>query len=427
MVKFLERTYSLNLKFSKINNIIMKKILLSFIALSFFLPFSAFAQENNVTLYFFWWDGCPHCEKEKQFFPSLQEKYGDKLVIQQFEIWKEAENRKLFQDVVKQLDSPVNSIPVTFIGTKPIIGYSDDSITGRQIDEAIENCLQSSCADLVAPILASRQYATKNKSAETVVIKDDFSNNTTEINIPFYWIIQLKSLSLPLITIILWALDWFNPCAMWILIFLISMLIGMADRRKMWIIWFTFIFVSALSYFLFMTAWLQVMLFLWFITLIRAGIGVFAILGWSWNLYSYWISRKDSGCTIVSNSKRKKISEQIKSIIYEKNLLLAIGWVIILSFSVNLIELLCSAGLPVIFTQMLALNDLNTLQHYAYILLYIFFFMLDDIIVFTVSMLTLQAFGITTKYTKYSHLIGWILMLIIWLLLLFRPELLMFG
>lgn len=98
-----------------------------------------------------------------------------------------------------------------------------------------------------------------------------------------------------------------------------------------------------------------------------------------------------------------------------------------LAFSVNLIELLCSAGLPVIFTQMLAMNDLTTVQHYLYILLYIFFFMLDDLLVFIISMVTLEAFGITTKYTKYSHLIGGILMLVIGLLLIFRPEALMFG
>jgi len=199
---------------------------------------------------------------------------------------------------------------------------------------------------------------------------------------------------------------------MWILIFLISMLIGMQDRRKMWIIGFAFIFVSALSYFLFITAWLQVMIFIGFIASIRAAIGIFALAGGSWNIYSYWKTR-DSGCEIVSTDKRKKISQQIKDIIHEKNMIIALLGVAVLAFSVNLIELLCSAGLPVIFTQMLAMNDLTTVQHYLYILLYIFFFMLDDLLVFIISMVTLEAFGITTKYTKYSHLIGGVLMLII--------------
>lgn len=110
---------------------------------------------------------------------------------------------------------------------------------------------------------------------------------------------------------------------MWILIFLISMLIGMHDRRKMWIIGFAFIFVSALSYFLFITAWLQVMLFIGFIASIRAAIGIFALAGGSWNIYTYWKTR-DSGCEVVSTDKRKKISQQIRDIIHEKNMIIAL-------------------------------------------------------------------------------------------------------
>jgi hypothetical protein len=135
--------------------------------------------------------------------------------------------------------------------------------------------------------------------------------------------VQLADFSLPIVTIILGTLDGFNPCAMWILIFLISMLIGMQDRRKMWIIGFAFIFVSALSYFLFITAWLQVMIFIGFIASIRAAIGVFALAGGSWNIYTYWKTR-DSGCEIVSTKKRKKISQQIRDIIHEKNMIIAL-------------------------------------------------------------------------------------------------------
>jgi len=100
---------------------------------------------------------------------------------------------------------------------------------------------------------------------------------------------------------------------------------------------------------------------------------------------------------------------------------------VLLAFAVNLVELICSAGLPVIFTQLLTLSDLSPWQYYAYMLLYIFVFMLDDLFVFIVSMITLEMTGITTKYSRISHLIGGILMVIIGLLLIFKPELLMFG
>lgn len=402
----------------------MKKILISLFTFSLIWVTSVFAQDNIARLYLFWWDGCPHCEKEREFLPALQEKYGDKLIIEQYEIWNNKENRSLIQEVAKQFDTPVNSVPVTLVGDKKIIGYWTDATSGKQIEEAVLYCLQNQCPDYVAPVLASRnQQKIENTIKEP---SQNIGDASTQVSIPFFWVVQLKDFSLPLVTVILGTLDGFNPCAMWILIFLISMLIGMQDRRKMWLIGFAFIFVSALSYFLFITAWLQVMLFIGFITGIRAAIGVFALAGGGWNVYTYWKTR-DSGCEIVSPKKRKKISQQIRDIIHEKNMIIALVGVSILAFSVNLVELLCSAGLPVIFTQMLALNDLNTAQHYLYILLYIFFFMLDDMIVFIVSMLTLEAFGITTKYTKYSHLVGGVLMLIIGALLIFRPEVLMFG
>jgi len=87
----------------------------------------------------------------------------------------------------------------------------------------------------------------------------------------------------------------------------------------------------------------------------------------------------------------------------------------------------CSAGLPAVFTQVLVLNNLGKVQYYLYIILYILFFMLDDLVVFFIAMITLQMTGITTKYVKWSRLIGGILMVAIGIILLFKPEILMFG
>ena len=101
--------------------------------------------------------------------------------------------------------------------------------------------------------------------------------------------------------------------------------------------------------------------------------------------------------------------------------------IITLAISVNIVELACSAGLPLLFTQVLALNNLEPYQSTIYMLIYIFFFLLDDLIVFMIAMFTLKVTGITTKYTKYTHLIGGIIMLIIGLLMMFKPEWLMFN
>ena len=106
---------------------------------------------------------------------------------------------------------------------------------------------------------------------------------------------------------------------------------------------------------------------------------------------------------------------------------MAIAGIILLAFAVNLVELICSAGLPAVYVQILTLTELPTWQYYAYLVLYIFIFMLDDLFIFFVAMKTLQITGVTTKYVRASRLIGGIVMIVIGILLIFKPELLMFG
>jgi hypothetical protein len=222
------------------------------------------------------------------------------------------------------------------------------------------------------------------------------------------------------------ALDGFNPCAMWTLVFLISLLLGLHDRKRMWILGATFIAVSAFVYFLFMAAWLQLFLFIGLIWFIRIGIGVFAVGAGFYNLRDYWVN-KDGACKVESSDKKKHTFEQIKNIIHRQSIWLALGGIILLAFAVNLVELLCSAGLPAVFTQVLAMNQLVWWKYYAYMALYILFFMLDDLVVFFLAMKTLHMVGLNNKYSRYSRLIGGIIILLIGVLMIFKPEWLSFG
>jgi len=152
------------------------------------------------------------------------------------------------------------------------------------------------------------------------------------------------------------------------------------------------------------------------------------LIGGLVNLRSFYRSlKKDDGCEVVDEKKRKSIISRIKKIVTEKSFILALIGVIFLAFSVNVIELACSAGLPMTFTQILALNNLSNLEYMINILIYIFFFLIDDILVFIIAMVTLNVSGISTKYTKYSHLIGGVLMVLIAILMIFKPEWLMFN
>ena len=194
----------------------------------------------------------------------------------------------------------------------------------------------------------------------------------------------------------------------------------------MWLLGTIFIATSALVYFLFMAAWLNFILFLGMIALVRLVIGLVALLGGAYNIKDYF-TNKTGACKVTNTKKRQNFFQKLKAITYKKSLFLAIGGIILLAFAVNLVEAVCSAGLPAVYAQILSLNDLSTLEYYFYILLYIFFFMLDDLIVFFIAMTTLHMTGFTNKYSHWSSLIGGVIMLIIGFILILKPELLMFG
>ena len=180
---------------------------------------------------------------------------------------------------------------------------------------------------------------------------------------------------------------------------------------------------------MFMLAWLNLATFISKIAFIRLLIAVIALVVGLINVYKYIdsLKKKDEGCDVVDKKDRKKIMEKIISITHEKKFIIALLGVMVLAASVNIIELMCSIGIPLLFTQILAMNELSTFSYMIYMLIYIFFFLIDDIVIFVISMVTLKVTGLSTKYTKYSHLIGGIIMLIIGLLLIIKPELLMFN
>lgn len=397
-----------------------KKIIVIFFLALLLWPLNyVFAQDttNNVNIYLFWGEGCPHCSKEKIFLEELENRYPQ-VKVRDFEVWSNRENRRLLSELGKKLNVNISGVPVTIIGEKSFIGWHDEQSTGLALEEAVKCVLQNGCYDIAGETLASNGEEQEGQKISPI---------PPTIKVPILGEIKIKNFSLPLLTVVLGALDGFNPCAMWTLLFLLSLLLGMEDRGRMWVLGTAFIAASASVYFLFMAAWLNLILFLGFVIWIRIIIGLIALAGGGYNLKEYFTDHGDS-CKVTGTEKRQKIFAKLKAVTQQKNFYLALGGIIILAFAVNLVELVCSAGLPAVYTQTLAMSNLAKWQYYLYILFYIFFFMLDDLIVFLIAMTTLQATGIgTKKYARFSHLVGGILMLIIGLILIFKPSWLMFG
>ncbi len=397
------------------------KIFIVFLSLILFLPNNVKASTNQVNLYLFYGDGCPHCKKLEEFLDTIKDDYPN-LNIHMYETWKSKDNSNKLKKVSKLLDENVRGVPFTVIGGDVISGYTEN-VTDEEIIKSIKYYSkdENKCNDTVGNYLG----VTKEEKGYNDCYNTKDAKNF-KINIPFIGGVSTKNLSLPVISILIGLIDGFNPCAMWILLFLITMLINMKDKKRMWLLGLTFLSASAITYLLFMVSWLNLAQFLNTIIYIRLLISLVAIIGGVVNLVSFFKTKND-GCHVVKKEKRSKIFTKIKKFTSEKSLFLALLGIITLAISVNFVELLCSAGLPVIFTQILSMNNLSVIEYAIYILLYILFFLIDDIIVFVIAMRTLTVTGISTKYGRISHLVGGIIMILIGLLLVLKPEWLMFN
>ena len=396
----------------------MKKWLLLLVL--FLFPYVSFAKED-VTLYFFHGDGCPHCAEESVFLEKLQKDYPD-LKIEKYEVWYDEENSALLQKVQQELHIERMGVPTTIIGDVYMVGYSEE--TANVIKRAIDFFYENEYKDVVSQI-KDDTYVDDGSESEFLKREAETDKDMT-VKVPFYKKINLKKVSLTTAAVVIGLIDGFNPCAMWVLLFLISVLIGMKDKKRMWILGLAFLLTSALVYALIMLSWIQIVVKMTTVISIRRIIALAALIGGFFQLRSFIKNKDTTGCEIVDDSKRKSIFKKIRKFTSEKSFLLALIGVMGLAVSVNLVELACSAGLPLVFTELLALNDVSSMAKFWYVLLYIFFFLIDDLIVFIIAMFTMKITGITTKYNQYSHLLGGVIMLLIGVLLLLKPEWLMF-
>lgn len=384
----------------------MKKMILIIISFLLFFSFTSIKAETKTNIYLFYRDECPHCHEEMKYLDTIDlSKYN----LVKLSVDKKA-NRNMLKKVQDLLNKPDSGVPYLLIGGRSVVGF-DKTITPTIIQEVLSKKI--SC-DVVKAVQDGKEVI---KCGEGEILN---------YKLPLLGDINPKNVSLGLVAVVMGFIDGFNPCAMWILIFLISLLIGLKDKKKIIILGSIFILASALSYMLFMKSWLRISDFLSSVKIIKILIGVLAAYFGITNIRSYLRTRKqDSGCEVVDDKKRIKIIQNIKKIVREENYLIAILGIIILAIAVNLLEVSCSLGLPVVFGEILSINHLSNLKENLYIILYIFFYMIDDLIIFFIAVFTFKITAVSNRYTKYSHLIGGIIMLIIGILMIFAPNLLM--
>ncbi len=371
------------------------------IALLTVLLFSnlALAQESEceqtdvVEVYFFYSSTCPHCREETRFLQILEEKYGGKVNVHYL---LASENQGLFAQLAGEYGASTQWVPATFIPccNWHMIGFNEE--IGQEIDRKIEMKHSEICEEdkyVIIPILGK---------------------------------VYTEDISMPLFTVILAGLDGFNPCAIWVLMFLLSMLIYSKSRKRILLIGGIFVITSGIIYFLFMTAWLNLFLFIGYTDIMRVIIAAIALLFGAINVKDFFAFKRGLSLTIPDSAK-PKLFEKMRSITQADITLGLILGTILLAVFVNLIELACTLGLPAIYTRILTLQNIPPITHYLYLALYNIIYVAPLAIIVGIFAFTMGGKKLTEKQGRILKLISGALMLSLGLIMLFAPELLMFS
>ncbi|PIP65347.1 hypothetical protein COU77_02995 [Candidatus Peregrinibacteria bacterium CG10_big_fil_rev_8_21_14_0_10_49_16] len=365
-------------------------------------------------------DGCPHCAAFERFA------HENEWEVEYHEV-TQVDTQKMFHELQAVAPALQQGVPTIIINGHVSQGYDKDENTGQYLKNILDECQSSEEGCLPYEEFLATASNVEVETATGVCTEECAVDESKYIfNMWIFGQVNLLDLTLPALSIFVGFLDGFNPCAMWVLITLLTLLIGTNDMRKVWVIGGTFLFVSGAIYYIFIAAWLNVFLLIGFNVWVQKIIGLVAIGAGGFYLYEA-LGKDPNVCHVTDQARRQKIINRMKELSQYAAWPAMILGVAILAISVNMIELVCTAGLPAVFTQILAFNEVSNLARYGYIGLYILLYMIDDIIIFGIAVYTLHATGLTTKYRRFTLIFGGLLMYVLGLLLIYWPETLTFG
>lgn len=369
----------------------------------------------------FYRDDCKHCHDAVEYLTPLVEERGD-FELRILDLADE-KNTILFNEIA-ELEGLTKSTPIIVVGNTVVQGFDKPETTGVMLLSLLD-------ASKGQGTMTAEAYVSAGGSSNDVQtvdggVCDEEGCTVTEtpflVSVPFMGEIDVKQFSLPVMALVLGFIDGFNPCAMWVLVTFLIVLMQVGDRKKMWQIAGLFILAEAVMYYMILNVWFTAWDFIGLDRIVTPIIGLIAIGGGIFFLYEW--RKSDGTCQVTNLEQRSKINSKIKEIASKPMTLVTAGGVIALALSVNIIEFACSIGIPQAFTKVIELNALSWLHTQFLMFLYILMYMVDDFIVFGFALWGAQHLAMTTKYTKWSNFIGGILMIILGGLLIFAPDLL---
>jgi len=363
-------------------------------------------EQKGVVVTLFWGEGCPHCEREKIFLKKLQQQYPG-LAVRDYEVWKNKENGALYRQVLRSSGIRQAGVPATVVGAAVFMGFNDQTRTA--IGDAIARCLREGCPDGVAEL--HRQRLSPDARQEEAM------------TLPLLGSVDPAKVSLPVFTVVIGALDSFNPCAFFVLLFLLSLLIHARSRARMFLIGGIFVLVSGLIYFLFMAAWLNIFLVIGQITAITVAGGIVALLIGGINMKDFFLF-KQGFSLVIPDSAKPKLFERMRGLLRAPTLPAMLTGTVVLAVSANAYELLCTAGFPMVYTRVLTLHRLTTFQYYQYLVLYNIVYVVPLAVIVEIITVTLGARKLTEWQGRQLKLVSGLMMLTLGGVLIADPALL---
>lgn len=380
------------------------------------------ATENKVIIYFFWGDGCPHCAKAKPFLEELAKTYPE-VEVRAYEVWYVDENLELFKKMAATYGFEPTAVPTIFIGDQYWVGYNET--IKAQIEDAVKACLASSCRDPGAGIdpSVSDSSTSPDQSTLSQTQTTPLENSPETIDVPILGKINLNAQPLFLSTLIVAFVDGFNPCSVWVLTMLLALTLHTGSRKKVFIIGLVFLTVTALVYALFIAGLFTIFTFTSFVTWVQIIVALVALFFALVNIKDYFWYKEGLSFTIADDKKPGIFQRMRKVMDASQSLWGLLSATIVLAAGVSLVEFSCTAGFPVLWTNLLASQKVGASAFIALLVTYMVIYQLDELGIFFVAVFSLRASRLEEKQGRILKLIGGMLMLTLAVVMLINPSL----
>jgi len=374
--------------------------------------------EPGVNVYFFWGDGCQYCAKEKIFLQYLADKYPQ-IEIRDYELYYSKANQAIFQRFAEYLDFQPQAVPVTIIGDKKWIGFRDDY--EAEIENAVQTCLDQSCkVDVGLELGVVETQATEPAAPAADPAQGDASSL---INLPILGQVDLAAQSLAVSTAIIGFVDGFNPCSLWVLSVLLAITLHSGSRTKIIVVGLTFLIVTTIVYSLFIAGVFTLFSYVGYLRWIQVLVALIAFVFAAVNIKDYFWYKEGVSFTIADKHKPKIYHNMRSAVVTPRSILGLIGSTAVLAVGVSLIEFACTAGFPVIWSNLMIANNVGTWTFILLLGLYMLIYLLDELAIFGAAVVTMKASKVEEKHGRVLKLVSGMVILALGLVMLIDPNL----